>query len=285
VKTSSPLRRTGEALLVAVVTIACAFLLRTFVVEAYRIPSASMENTLLIGDLVLVNKLSYGLRTPGLFPFSSIRLTPSYLVSAGNVQRGDVIVFEFTMRSPDGLPADLSYYVKRCVGIPGDTVEIRQGRVFVNGLEMLPPSTVINPQFRRTLRREATFPEGAGFTDLDYGPIRVPHAGDVVPLTPETMKIIRPIILHEGHNVWKNPGGEIRLDGNPADTYTVRGDYYFVLGDHRDNSSDSRMWGFVEHEEIVGEAMMVYWSTEDDRRRDVGAFRVVRWNRIGTLVR
>ena len=272
-------QRIRDAVLVAVVTLLCAISLKTFVVEAYRIPSGSMENTLLVGDLVLVDKLAYGLRTPGVLPLTERRIPSLPLLSFGHVRRGDVIVFEFTHRSPDGLPADLLYYVKRCIGIPGDTIAIRRGRVFVNGLEMLPPSTVIAPRFRRIMHREAMFPEGAGFTDIDYGPLRVPKKGDSLSLSPQTLPALRTLIAREGHAVDIATDGSVLIDGAPRNAYVVESDYYFVLGDHRDNSADSRMWGYVGREDIVGEAFLVYWSTVDDDGTHV------RWDRVGSFVR
>ena len=279
----SPLRKYLDVALVGGVTLVCALLLKVFVIEAFQIPSSSMENTLLIGDLVLVNKISYGLRTPGAIPFTSRRITPWPIVSYGEVRRGDVIVFEFTLRGPDGIPADLLYYVKRCVGLPGDTVELRRGRVFVNNLELLTPETVILPRFRVAAHREALFPLGVGFSDIDYGPIRVPKAGDVITLDPSQAPFWLPILQRAGHFVELRPNGSVLVDGMQRSEITLETDHFFVLGDHRDNSADSRMWGFVRRDEIVGEALMVYWSMRE-QEAETGD-RSVRWGRIGTLIR
>lgn len=261
----------------------CALLLKIFVVEAFQIPSSSMENTLQIGDLVLVNKLSYSLRTPGAIPFTSKRITPLSIFSFGNVRRGDVIVFEFTLRGPDGIPADLMYYVKRCVGLPGDTVELRRGRLFINGRELLTPETAIPPSYRTVALREALYPRGSGFTDIDYGPIRVPKRGDVIDLDHTTAAFWMPLLQRAGYHIDLRSNGSVLVDGERMSRVVLDEDHYFVLGDHRDNSADSRMWGFVREDEIVGEALVVYWSSRNDGSdEDSGS---IRWGRIGTLIR
>ncbi|MEK6651180.1 MAG: signal peptidase I [Bacteroidota bacterium] len=280
----SPLRKYLDAALVGGVTLLCALVLKIFVVEAFRIPSSSMENTLQVGDLVLVNKLAYGIRTPGAVPFTAGRLTPHSLVEYTSVERGDVIVFEFTLRGPDGIPADLLYYVKRCVGLPGDTVELRQGRLFINGRELLPPATGTMPGFQNAARREALYPHGAGFTDVDYGPLRVPRAGDTLVLDPASAPFWFPILQRDGHMAEIRPNGSVLVDGTACSYIILDCNHYFVLGDHRDNSADSRMWGFVRHDEIIGEGLLVYWSTREPDDRGSG-WGTVRWDRIGTLIR
>jgi signal peptidase I len=277
-------RKYLDAALVGVVTLLCALLLKVFVVEAFRIPSSSMENTLQIGDLVLVNKLAYGLRTPGVVPFTSVPVTPRSIFTTRDVRRGDVIVFEFTLRTSDGLPVDVLYYVKRCVGVPGDTVEIRNGQLIVNGRELLVPSTSIGPSFMTTRRREARYPEGAGYTDRDYGPVRAPKAGDTLVLDPATAGFWLPLLRRNAHRVEFEDQGRVVVDGEVRRELVVDEDQYFVLGDHRDNSWDSRMWGFVPRRDIVGEALMVYWSMREPDERG-GSDGGVRWDRIGTLVR
>jgi signal peptidase I len=277
-------RKYLDAALVGLATLLCALLLKVFVVEAFRIPSSSMENTLQVGDLVLVNKLAYGLRTPGALPFTSVPVAPAWLFSTRDVRRGDVIVFEFTLRTPDGLPADVLYYVKRCVGLPGDTVEIRSGQLYINGRELLAPSTALGPSFQAARSREARFPEGSGFTDRDYGPIRVPKAGDTVLLEPATSAMWLPLLQRDHRTVEFDAEGIVFVDGEPRTSVTLEQDMYFVLGDHRDNSWDSRMWGFVPHRDIFGEALLVYWSMrEPEERGETGGG--VRWDRIGTLIR
>jgi signal peptidase I len=192
-------------------TVALALAVKTFVVDAVHVPSASMENTLMVGDFVLVNKFAYGASTPRFLPILGSRLPVLRLPAPGSPRRGDVIVFY----APDGSPPRL--YVKRLVGLPGDTVMLRGGALIVNGEEIPSPPSA----------KPAQTPVP------DFGPVVVPAAG-----------------------------GRI---------------LYFVLGDNRDDSLDSRAWGFVPFERVVGRAMMIYWSV--DGRTGI------RWGRPGTVIR
>lgn len=280
--------RLGDVIKVVLTTLICAVLLKSFVVEAYRIPSGSMENTLMAGDMILVDKLAYGLRTPSSLPFFPGIFTPGYLLSLDNVRRGDVIVFEFIDHdSAFGNRSRISL-VKRCIGIPGDTIEIRRSRVFVNGKELLEPETVRPPQFEHTLMKADLFPDGYGFTEWEYGPLRVPREGDTIRLNADLVGEWRGILEREGHRVDQVDAGGFLIDGFVRETYVLENDYYFVLGDHRENSVDSRMWGFVCEEDIVGEALIVYWSDaatpEWTFNADASKPRI-RWERVGTLVR
>lgn len=197
----SALRDWTEALFVAAIL---ALIIRTFVVQAFKIPSGSMEDTLLIGDHLLVNKFIYGMQIPGVDGrFLTIR----------EPERGDIVVFEF----PED--RDLSFwkrrdFIKRIVGLPGDTLEIRDKQLIVNGRPLDIP--------------EAIFKDGT----------LAPGGRDNMP----------PISVPAGH--------------------------YFMMGDNRDRSYDSRFWGFVSNAEIKGLAFVKYWSWDSD------AFRP-RWGRIG----
>jgi signal peptidase I len=201
-------REYAEALIIAAIL---ALIIRTFVVQAFKIPSGSMEDTLLIGDHLLVNKFVYGIRVP---------LTDTRFLSIRHPERGDIIVFEF--------PEDRgkSYFsrrdfIKRVIGTPGDTVEVREKMVYVNGEPYVIPQEV---------HKEADMIP-ARFAPRDFlGPIEVPP------------------------------------------------DQYFVMGDNRDRSYDSRFWGFVDKSEIKGLAFIKYWSWNSDEFRP-------RWNRIGRPIR
>lgn len=203
-KKKSQLRDWTEALIVAAIL---ALIIRTFVVQAFKIPSGSMEDTLLIGDHLLVNKFIYGTQLPFINdPILAIR----------EPERGDIIVFEF----PED--KDKSYFkrrdfIKRVVGLPGDTVEIRNKNVFINGERYITP--------------EAVFKDGN--------------------LTPGPRDNMRPL--------------------------TVPEDRYFVMGDNRDRSYDSRFWKFVDRSAIKGLAFIKYWSWDSDRF-------MPRWGRIGRLI-
>lgn len=203
-KRKSAVRDWTEALIVAGVL---ALIIRGFVVQAFKIPSGSMEDTLLVGDHLLVNKFLYGIQIPGVDGrFLTIR----------EPQRGDIVVFEF--------PEDRGQsfwkrrdFIKRIVGLPGDVVEIRDKKVFVNGqLHAVP---------------EAVFKDGN----------LIPGGRDNMP----------PVKVPPGH--------------------------FFMMGDNRDRSYDSRFWGFVSNTEIKGKAFIKYWSWDSERFRP-------RWDRIGRLI-
>ena len=186
-----------EALAVALVL---AFVIRTFVVQAFKIPSGSMLDTLLIGDHLLVNKFLYGTRIP---------FTDKVILPLEDPQHGDVIVFEF----PEDTSKD---FIKRIIGLPGDVLEMKDKVVYRNG-EKLDEPYVKHTDPGLQARRD------------NFGPITVP------------------------------PGK------------------YFVMGDNRDESYDSRFWGFVDKDKIRGKAWVIYWSWEGPTD--------IRWSRIGRIVR
>ncbi|MFZ5573387.1 MAG: signal peptidase I [Thermodesulfobacteriota bacterium] len=200
----SRLRENIEAILVAVIL---AMIIRTFIVQAFKIPSGSMKNTLLIGDHILVNKFIYGVK----IPFWGVTLIP-----VATPQRGDIVVFEY--------PRDPSKdFIKRVVGVAGDVVSIRDKKVFVNGAPLEDGAYAIHSDDQ--LRVERDFLE----------PVKIP---------PNSL---------------------------------------FVMGDNRDNSHDSRFWGFVELSEVKGKAFIIYWSWNSDNQDSI--LHYVRWGRIGHLLK
>ena len=197
----SKTREYVESILWAIVL---ALIIRTCVVQSFKIPSGSMEDTLVIGDCLLVNKFIYGIRVP----FTDLRLP-----SLRDPKRGDVIVFKY----PEDRSKD---FIKRLIGVPGDEIQVRNKRVYVNGnLYANPHEVHKDPQ---TLPRELNQRD-------NFGPVRVPANG------------------------------------------------YFVMGDNRDNSYDSRFWGFVPQADVVGRAFIKYWSWDQSRW-------LPRWQRIGKLI-
>ncbi|MCF8035905.1 MAG: signal peptidase I [Desulfobacteraceae bacterium] len=200
-KGKSRLRENIEAIVIAVLL---ALFIRAFVVQAFKIPSGSMEPTLQVGDHILVNKFIYGVRLP---------VTNTTIIPVSEPEKGDIIVFEYPVE-PD------KDFIKRVVGVPGDTVEIRDKKVYVNGRR------VDNYPVKYT---EKNVLSGSVNKRDNFGPVSVPE------------------------------------------------DAYFVLGDNRDHSYDSRFWGFVREGAIKGEAFIIYWSWDSD------AFGV-RWGRIGKVL-
>jgi signal peptidase I len=211
VKRKSTMREYAEAILVAV---ALTLVIRTFVIQAFRIPTGSMEDTLLVGDFLFVNKFLYG--AP--IPFTDAR-TPAIR----QPRHGDILVFKY--------PKDPSRdFIKRVIGLPGDTIEIKDKTVYVNGEAQREPyvkfsSSRIQP---KEYQNPVIYPPGAGNRD-NYGPYVVPQ-GD-----------------------------------------------YFMMGDNRDNSDDSRFWGPLDGHLIKGKALFIYWSWNKEKMRP-------RLSRLGRII-
>jgi signal peptidase I len=289
--TAPPMRQRATSFLRTLLfTILVAFFLKLFVVEAFRIPSGSMENTLLVGDFLLVNKLAYGIRTPRYVPFTNLALPSFMLPLFRSVRRGDVVVFEFPGKHNGELPLGPEYYIKRCIGLPGDTITIRSGYVMVNGREVLLPTHAKSSVITGTVQLEmvdGVQPSHPSVDGNNIGPTIVPKKGDVIPLTPLSIASWKKFIEREHHTVELSSRGSIAIDGEETSQYVVGQDYFFMLGDNRGNSLDSRYWGFVPDDHILGEALVLYWSW-DPEQPGVGAHSQpasVRWNRIGTLIR
>ena len=198
VRTKSKTREYIESILWAVIL---AGLIRTCIVQSFKIPSGSMEDTLVIGDCLLVNKFIYGIRVP----FTDLRL-PDMRVP----KRGDVVVFKY----PEDRSKD---FIKRLIGVPGDEIQVRDKRVYVNGTLYANPHEV---------HKDPQILPGEMNKRDNFGPVRIPANA------------------------------------------------YFVMGDNRDNSYDSRFWGFVPQADLVGLAFIKYWSWDQSRW-------LPRWQRIG----
>lgn len=390
----------------------------TFIGQNYQIPSSSLEKTLLTGDYLWVNKISYGPRvpmTPIHFPLVQNTMpkinTRSYLEwpqleykrlsGFGKVEAGDIVVFNFPagdtitfkQQNPDyytmqkyigdhilaevpeladkynslsGTAADnyrnalaKSYiqdneeifgevmyrpvdrrenYVKRAVGLPGDTLKIVDTQIYINGKKQAVPelaqwnynvytsqpisdatfeqlgisvedrhlteqtdrvykyvmpmtnamvsalkamASTISIEREKAPEGEYLFPDKVSnqWTRSDYGPLYIPKKGTTVKLTADNWPIYERIIRnYEGHtNSWVDEQGQVWIDGKKASTYTFAMDYYFMMGDNRDNSLDSRYWGFVPEDHIVGKPMRVLISFDKDKSLLNGG---IRWNRI-----
>jgi signal peptidase I len=217
----SVVREYAESIIIAVVL---ALVIRTFVVQAFKIPSGSMEDSLLIGDHILVNKLSYGIQLPIL----DSKIRPLGL--ADDPQRGDIIVFPF--------PRDPSRdFIKRVVALPGERIEVRNHRAYVNGEPLKEPYVKLDER-------------------AAMQPSRYSHWG------PEVV-----------------PPGKL-----------------FVMGDNRDNSADSRDWGFLDSGQVKGRAFIIYWSWDSSEPKLIWLGNIpvpnpkailldgIRWERIGKLL-
>lgn len=265
------------------------FFLNSFVLASFEVPTGSMENEIMAGDFLFVNKFLYGGTTPRNIPFTNTRLPWFRVPAIRSVERGDVIVFEFPGQRDETVSPEFMFYLKRAVALSGDTVYISDRALYVNGKPSPLPrhmkfnSYAIKPKGQAEYN---IFPEGAPFNEDNYGPVVVPKKGDVIPLTPATFDQWRIFIGREGHTALRDMQGRILVDGKPADSYTVQRNYIFGMGDNRDNSLDSRFWGFIPEENIVGTPMIVYWSWAPDKSLfDPGKIGSIRFGRIGTLIK
>ena len=185
-------REYTEAILIALLL---ALLIRTFIVQAFKIPSGSMKKTLLIGDHILVSKFSYGTHIPNEIPFINIKLFDDIVLFSKVPKRGDIIVFKF----PKDETRD---FIKRVIGLPGDLLEVKSQKVYIN-----------NKPYEDTHARHTDSPSDSPLVPRDdFGPILVPD------------------------------------------------DHVFVMGDNRENSQDSRYWGYLNVKKIRGKALIIYWS-------------------------
>ena len=316
-------REWGEALLWAIVV---TVIMRMVLIEPYRIPTPSMENNLLVGDFVLVTKFSYGIRTPMVlgipltdWDLSWFELPWWRIPTGGNPKVGDIVVFDWP--NQDGIIASRLNYVKRCVAVPGDKLEIKEGQVYVNGqlqlvnngvvqtyMVTLKSNAIISPSllyragvksYRRLdkdtllvlatkkvveqlkqwdevndlkfyswgkdqdIFRSSRFNFSRAFKNPHHlESIIIPYKGQKVKLTRKNWNIYIDLVTrHEGHQAqWE--GDVIIIDGEKRvdNIYIVEQDYYFMMGDNRDNSEDSRFWGFVPQDHIIGKAWVVFFS-------------------------
>ncbi|MBV9929020.1 MAG: signal peptidase I [Acidobacteria bacterium] len=269
----SVLREYFESL---VVTAVMALFGMTFVVQAVKVPTGSMQNTINIGDHLLVNKFIFA---PGpRLPFLPQR----------EIERGDIIVFKYPGKyqgeprfrdsklvddeRPDNIPYKTNY-VKRVIGLPGDRVEVRDTQVFING----------QPLEERVIHARNPPPDDRETPEDEYG----------APLTVLDTPTAPP---DADYGVYIDPDMHAQTRRPPAagEIFDVPEGHYFVMGDNRDNSQDSRFWGYVPRSAIIGRAMFVYWSFDESKPRSdapapvsyvIDFFRNTRWSRTGTFVK
>ncbi len=266
------------------------FVVTSSLVQGSRVPTPSMETTIMTGDFLLVNKLAYGLTTPRNIPLTNIALPFAQLFNWNDPKRGDIIVFEFPGNRDEIKNANIDNYVKRCVAVAGDTLEIKNKILYVNGKQSPIPTHV---QYARNFTLPENFVEGETFPKSvlqngdNYKPLAVPKKGDVIKLTETNIEKWKTFINRDFEKeVVSVSNGKIFIDGKEAIEYKVTDDYYFMMGDNRDNSLDSRYWGFVPRRNIVGKPMIAYWSW-DSNIPTSNIFELlasVRFDRIGKLV-
>ena len=263
-------------------------LAQVFVFASFRIPSDSMSPKLREGDFVLVWKPVVGARLFNLNKSLNMEQTEIYrLPGFRKIKRNDVVVFNFPH------PNDwnhiemhiMKYYIKRCIGLPGDTVSIRKGMFKVEGVDM--PLGNVASQKRIGLMRSEDFPEGVyrsfpydsllDWNIQEFGPLFVPGEGDAVKMNRTGGVLYRKLIEWEQGKKMYVKGDTVLLNDSVITSYQFRKNYYFVAGDHGENSQDSRYWGLLPEEYIVGVASRI-WKSEDSYTGDICWDRV--WKRI-----
>jgi signal peptidase I len=236
--------------------------INSFVLASFEVPTGSMEDTVKIGDRLFVNKFIYGGSTPYAIPFTSIRIPHVRVPGFRHVKRGDVIVFDWPGTRDQIEKPVQTWYLKRCIALPGDVVQISRRIVSVNGKRLDLPA---HGKFLRDspapadYRNPQIFPRGAKFNEDNYGPIVIPQKGMTMVLNPQTFPSWQVFIRREGHAA-EIVNDRIFIDGKETSSYVVGKDYAFAMGDNRDDSLDSRFWGFVPLEDIIGTPFIVYWS-------------------------
>lgn len=324
------LREWAEAIILAIVLVSAY--IKPFWFETFNIPSQSMEGTLVIGDYIMVSKFNYGPRlpiTPLAIPFvhNAIGNSESYyedfqfeylrLPGFSSIYRGDVVVFNYP--ADVGRPTDRkTNYIKRCIGLPGDTVMIKNRVVYINsqpqGLPVHAQFTYmaklnkpVYPEYFKDLGCEApspiqdltsylftanmatiemlkklpvvdsvwlAMPDGNHdifpqndlypWEQNNFGPLYIPQKGKTFVLNAQNIKLFERVIrVYEGNDLKVN-GPYIKINGVNTNTYTFKQNYYFMMGDNRDKSSDSRFWGFVPEDHIVGRAWFIWLSFDEE---------------------
>jgi len=266
------------------------FFLNSFVLASFEVPTGSMENEIMAGDFLFVNKFIYGGTTPRTIPFTNVRLPWFRVPALRDVRRGDVIVFEFPGQREEIQSPEFMFYLKRCVALSGDTVQVVNRILYVNGTPAPIPRNMKFNNFNPRPQGYADpkiFPRDAPFNEDFWGPVVVPKKGDVVELNASTFPRWATFIGREGHRVRLDDRARVSVDGVPVTSYVVERDYMFGMGDNRDNSLDSRFWGFIPRENLVGTPMIVYWSWDPDLSLTsiVDKISSIRLGRIGTIIR
>ena len=339
--------------------IIAATILRTFLIEAYTIPTSSMEKSMLIGDFLFVSKVAYGPRVPmtplavplvhHTVPFfgtksysESLKFPYHRMKGLGKIKRNDCVVFNWPAEKL-GRPIDKKEnYVKRCVGIPGDILELTESELIVNGApqevfkgikeqwhyKLKTNGTGLNTkilyekyditeggygrnrnEYNLTLTNENRdalasfsnissiirkvekkgvfanyiFPHNENYAwNIDnFGPIKIPAAGDKINLTITNLLIYKDIIERYENNKLEIIENQIYINDKLSENYIFKMNYYWMMGDNRHNSADSRFWGFVPEDHIVGKALFIWMSWDKNAK----GLKKIRWNRLFTSVK
>ena len=338
-KAKSWLREWIDALVFAFIA---AAILRAFLFGSYKIPTPSMEKNLLVDDFLIVSNVTYGPRTPMsiCIPFTDacipgVNLPWFRIPGHRGVERNDIIVFNYPVEVKP--ISQKTNYIKRAVGIPGDTLSLIDKSVYINGVKE-PEHLGLQKEYIVTMKNRArltaTKVESVGaeitnfipstgevvvnatqdaintisrWTEVDsvssnlvnagefdpgyrasgfnfskgflsndnLGPFVVPYEGQVIELTADNWHIYQDVLQRYEKNEVSRDGDQFIINGERTNSYTIKQNYYFAMGDNRDNSLDSRFWGFVPHDHLIGKAVIVWYSHEN---------LVPRFDRLFTLI-
>jgi signal peptidase I len=246
-------------------------LIRAFVFQSYKVPSNSMNQTLKAGDYIFVNKLAYGARlpiTPIAIPFSNLYwdgLQLPYLRTVGysKIKNQDIVVFNLPLDID--LPIDQRQnYVKRCMAIAGDTVQIKNSIVYINDKACVENENIVfltdvnkkRITLDSTVYSPSVFPNNSELKwNIDYfGPLYIPKKGDSILLTKNNLLLYQRMIENFEHNKLALLNDLVYINAQPCKYYHFKMNYYFMMGDNRNNSIDSRFWGLVPEDHIIGRA-------------------------------
>lgn len=225
-----------------------AWIFKATLFSLYRVSSVSMRPTFEKGDYVVVNHASYRLRSPETYPLSSIPF-PSFSIPLWDVQRGEIVVFKPPLRAYQAAhPSRIPNYMKQCVAVPGDTVVIdaRAEQIIVRKGTKAPSTSRI---------RRFDVPHTSSRTQQRWV---VPSRGDTLDLQRRPLEPRLRIIRRDGHQTSVS-NGQVHINGQMRERYIVNQDYYFVLGDNLSQSRDSRHWGLVPHQNLVGHSLTSVW--------------------------
>ncbi len=282
----SSLKKNLDAAKAIIFNLLIVLFIQSFFIQGYGTPTGSMENTILVGDKMFFNKFIYGATSPRTIPFTDIKLPYIKLPAVREPHRGDIVSFEFPGFRDEVIPSTPVEYLKRLIGEPGDTIRVVDKVLYVNGKVYPNPSTSIFVTPVNKQPDPRTFPKGSNWNEDNYGPVVVPKKGEVINLNRGNIEKWDTFIRRAGHKINMQSDGKIFIDGKETSQYTVETNYYFMMGDNRNNSLDSRFWGFVPRESIVGKAMITYWSWDSNIPFSdfVDLMGSVRWNRIGRMI-
>lgn len=295
-------------------------IINIYIIQPFIIPTPSMNDSLLLGDFLFVSKLHYGIRIPitqisiplihnkinflGIKSYISyIRLPYIRLPSFKQINHNDIIVFNFP-NDLKKIPIDKKdYYIKRCIGLPGDILSIKNGLIYRNGIldknkyntyykvqKILNPINIlyflkkigIRKKYilPKNLKEYNIYPENKLWNRDNYGPIYIPKKGDYLNLNLENLSFYKDLITKYENSSLKIKKNKIFINNKIQSKYLVNQNYYFMLGDNRNNSLDSRYWGLIPYDHIVGKPLFIWLSIFFSKKKK----EFVRWNRCLTII-